>query len=195
MKRNEAWILVIFFLFVGPGPIMLMLNKYTVSLAPLGSMIAILWLLKQEIKETNLEQLLKSRSTYAWAFQALKYAIFAHALTTLLFRPPMSITESLLDQYLVMPFYVIALGPIMEEIAYRKIIFGLLNRRFHFWVGAIISSAIFAVAHFSIDRVLGYFAVGLIFCYVYKKSESIVPTMLAHASLNYISVLMATLRG
>lgn len=195
MKKQYIWTLLIFFLFVGPGPVVFFLNKYTVSLLPAASFIATLWLLKDEIAGANFDRLLKSRTTYRWAFEALKYAIFAHALTTLLFRPKMNLTESLLDQYVIMPFYVIAIGPILEEIAYRKIIFGFLHRRFNFWVGAVVSSAIFAIGHFSPDRVLGYFAVGIIFCYVYKKSDSIVPTMMAHVTLNFVSLLVSTLRG
>ena len=195
MKKQYIWILLIFFLFVGPGPTVFFLNNYTVALFPPASLIAVLWLLKDELVAAHLNRVPNQQGTYQWAFEALKYSIFAHAATTLMFRPQPNLTETLLGSYLVMPFYVVAVGPVLEEIAYRKIIFGALARRFNFWTGALVSSAIFTLGHFSWDRALGYFAVGLIFCHVYRRCGSIVPTMMAHSALNLISLIVGTLRG
>jgi hypothetical protein len=94
-----------------------------------------------------------------------------------------------------MVFYVIVLGPIAEEIFYRKIIFGTLIKRLPFWAAAGIASVIFGAAHLSWERFIGYAAVSVIFCYVYRKSGSLAPSILAHASINFIAILVTTLKG
>jgi membrane protease YdiL (CAAX protease family) len=194
---TRNWIiLIVFFLFVGPGAAMFTLNKYTVSLFPLCSFVFVIWLLRKDIAAASFDALLKSRSTYSNAFFALKYSIFAHAITTIALHPPIDLPErDLLGTYLIFAFYMIVIGPIMEELAYRKVIFGFLNNKFGFWTAAIVSSGIFATAHFSWQRAPAYFAVGMLLCYVYRKSGSLTPAIMAHMSLNFISILVSTLRG
>ncbi|MCC2684192.1 MAG: amino terminal protease family [Paenibacillaceae bacterium] len=195
-KTRDWIILIVFFLFVGPGPAMFILNKYTISLFPLCSFVFVVWLLRKDIASASFDALLKNRATYSYAFFALKYSIFAHAITTIALKPPIDLPErDLLGTYVIFAFYMIVIGPIMEELAYRKVIFGFLNNKFGFWAAAIVSSVIFAAAHFSWQRAPAYFAVGMLLCHVYRKSGSLTPAIMAHMSLNFISILVSTLRG
>ncbi|WP_375377876.1 type II CAAX prenyl endopeptidase Rce1 family protein [Paenibacillus sp. MZ04-78.2] len=50
-----------------------------------------------------------------------------------------------------------------------------------------------SVFYFMLDRFLAYFLVGMILWFVYKKAGNLLPAMLAHASLNYISIIVRTL--
>ncbi|MFL6479464.1 MAG: CPBP family intramembrane glutamic endopeptidase, partial [Bacillales bacterium] len=52
------------------------------------------------------------------------------------------------------------IGPILEEIVFRKIIFGALHNRFNFFISALISSVIFAAAHMEFQHILLYSAMG-----------------------------------
>jgi len=57
--------------------------------------------------------------------------------------------------------------------------------------GAIISSLIFAILHFSygsVSEIAVAFFVGLALCYITRKSGSIIPAVLAHAAFNFISI-------
>jgi hypothetical protein len=201
MKKNDIAIVVLFFLFVGPGPVVFFLNKYTVTFLPIATLAAALWLIKDEIRRASFDAVLKDRQTYQWMFFALKYAIFAHAITTIAVSFVLPghkeiLSESLLGTYLVAPVYVVFLGPVLEEIVYRKILFGFLYRKLNnFWAAGIPTSLLFAAGHFSLERLPAYIAVGLIFCHTYRKSGSVMPSMLAHAGLNLIAVLVSTLRG
>lgn len=195
LKKEYKLVLLVFFLIVGPGPVLLILNKYTVSFLPAISLILYIFLLKDEIMKTDFNSYLKRKETYIWAFKALQYSIYTHAIGYFIFRPDNIITDDLIQNYLIMPFYVVLVGPIVEEVAYRKILFTYLEQRFNFWAASIITSALFSIGHFSPDRFIVYFVVGLLFCYAYKKSGSILSVILAHASLNFISIVVRTIKG
>lgn len=195
---NHIYILIIFFLFVGPGPTTFFINPYTVAFNALLSLIAVLYLLRSEIKATNFELLLKSPSLYKYYQSTLQLSIVAMAVMSvavslLWSRPIPTIVDDMLMNYAMMPINVVLLAPILEEIVYRKIIFTWVSGKTSFWVGASISSLIFAVCHLDIARLPAYFAVGLIFCYFYRRSGSILVPIAAHVSLNLISIITRTI--
>lgn len=194
MNKKYGVVLAVFFLLVGPGPIVFFLNKYTIPAVPLIALTLYAILLKDEILACDFNAILKDKLMYFKSLQALKYCIFAHALCSLLFKPVPNMPESLITAYPIMPFYTIVFAPIFEEVAYRKIIFQYLDHRFNFWAGSVVSSAIFAIGHFSPDRVLAYFGVGMILCFLYKKTKTIFSTIVTHMLLNLISVIMMTIR-
>ena len=82
--------------------------------------------------------------------------------------------------------FVVLIGPINEELFFR----GFLVKR----VGIILSALLFAILHagygstFGID-IIAAFIFGLIAGYIFKKTNSIYPTLLAHALVNLIAVL------
>lgn len=84
---------------------------------------------------------------------------------------------------------VAVVGPILEEIIFRKILFGVLYRKLNFWWAALISSLIFAIAHMDHHLII-YTSVGLVFCYLYKKTNRIITSMISHACMNGSVVLM-----
>lgn len=102
--------------------------------------------------------------------------------------PPMLVT-SLIE-------YVI-LAPIFEELAFRGLLFAMLRRRFTFLPAALLSSTIFALAHgYSL---LGFISVlwsGFLWAWIYDRTGSLIPGMVAHAVNNLLVCLtvMALLR-
>jgi uncharacterized protein len=82
------------------------------------------------------------------------------------------------------------LGPILEEIVFRKIIFGSLHKRFNFFLSALISSVIFALAHFEPEHILLYSAMGFTFAFLYVKTNRIWVPMFAHVAMNTFVVLI-----
>lgn len=83
--------------------------------------------------------------------------------------------------FIVIPSLI---APILEEIIFRGIIFKRLFERFPFLVSAVISSAIFAFMHGDLPFFLSYFLIGIIFCYLYKRTNSILVPILTHMLMN-----------
>ncbi len=88
--------------------------------------------------------------------------------------------------------------PICEEIVFRGLLFATLRRRFGLAPAAVVSAAIFAVAHGY--GTLGFAAVfwsGLLWAWSYERTGSLLPSMAAHAADNLMASLsvMLVLRG
>ena len=85
--------------------------------------------------------------------------------------------------------YVI-LAPIFEELAFRGLLFAMLRRRFTFLPAALLSATIFALAHgYSL---LGFMSVlwkGFLWAWIYERTGSLLPGMLAHAVNNVLVCL------
>lgn len=79
--------------------------------------------------------------------------------------------------------------PILEEVVFRKIIFGTCMQRLGFFPSALISSLFFSAAHMEFEHLLLYTAIGFAFCYVYRKTNRILVPIFSHVSMNVIAIL------
>ncbi|MGM0213456.1 lysostaphin resistance A-like protein [Enterococcus sp. AZ109] len=79
-------------------------------------------------------------------------------------------------------------GPIMEEMIFRRAIFGELSERFGFLFPAIISSFLFALAHQD-GHYLLYGGLGLFFCWLFARTGKIWTSMITHVGMNLLVVL------
>jgi membrane protease YdiL (CAAX protease family) len=87
----------------------------------------------------------------------------------------------------------IMFAPILEEIVFRGLFFATLRRRFGFVASALISATVFAVAHGY--GLLGFVSVlwsGVLWAWVYERSGSVLPGMLAHM-LNNAAVCLSVI--
>ena len=87
----------------------------------------------------------------------------------------------------------VMLAPIFEELVFRGLLFGTLRRKLRWGAAAVISAAIFALAHGY--GVLGFTSVlwsGVIWAWAYEKTGSLLPGMLAHA-VNNLMVCLSVL--
>jgi hypothetical protein len=81
-------------------------------------------------------------------------------------------------------------APLFEELVFRGLLFATLRRTFGFGLSATLSAAIFALAHGY--GLLGFASVifsGLLWAWVYEKTGSLLPGMVAHA-LNNLMVCL-----
>lgn len=110
-------------------------------------------------------------------------------------------------------FLVIVLfGPAVEEFVFRGAVFGGLYRlgrffsrslggdgtsrsveRFSFVGAALFSSAVFAALHLSPVIAPALFALAFVLCALYKKTGSLLPPIVAHATFNSFTVLVIAL--
>lgn len=79
---------------------------------------------------------------------------------------------------------LVILTPIFEEIVFRGILFRGLRQRTPFWLSAVLTSLVFAVAHGQWNVAVDVFALSLTMCFLVERSKSIYPTMLLHALKN-----------
>jgi uncharacterized protein len=200
LEKKHIWIIVIFFLFIGPGPAMFFLNNYTVTLIPPLCMAALIYLCREDIAEADFNLILKNKNTYKWMYEGLKYGVYAHAINTIalmLLKHPESnnsFTEGMLTQFPAFAIYLVSIGPIFEEMVYRKIIYSGIAKRYSFWTAAIISSLIFAAGHMAPERIFAYFTLGMAMCWIYRRSGSIASPILAHIALNLVAVIASAIR-
>lgn len=91
----------------------------------------------------------------------------------------------------------VVFAPIFEEIAFRGLLYAILRRRLSFAPAALLSASVFALAHGY--GLIGFISVlwsGFLWAWVYEKTGSLIPGMIAHSMNNLLVCLtvMALLR-
>lgn len=103
----------------------------------------------------------------------------------LVWAPPSVLAISLLE-------YVV-FAPIFEELAFRGLLYAIFRRRLSFLPAAVLSASIFALAHGY--GWIGFISVlwsGVLWAWIYEKTGSLIPGMIAHA-LNNLLVCLAVM--
>ncbi len=93
------------------------------------------------------------------------------------------------------PFFMVAVtiaGPIMEEFVFRFSLVNFLNQKLNIWGSALISSLVFAALHGD-GHYLIYGGLGMFFVYLYKKTGSILTSIITHAGMNSLVVVLQLL--
>lgn len=134
-----------------------------------------------------------------WAIAGVFLALFAQGIAANIeanlfgVDPGSKNTENILQIIKTFPASMLVssiFGPILEEIVFRKIIFGSLYKRFSFWIAATISSVIFAMAHMEFEHILLYSAMGFTFAFLYVRTGRILVPIFAHVAMNTLVVVM-----
>ncbi len=85
---------------------------------------------------------------------------------------------------------LVILGPIMEELMFRGLIYNRLKQFNEKTIAAYISALIFAVYHFNLVQGIYTFILGLLIAYVYEEYKSIVAPIILHIAANGIAVFL-----
>ncbi len=88
---------------------------------------------------------------------------------------------------------VVAVGmvaPALEETLFRGILFGGLRRRWSFWAASTVSAALFAIVHLNVAGFASYFLLGLLFAYLFERTQSLAAPWAAHAAFNMFNLVM-----
>ncbi|MBC1333875.1 CPBP family intramembrane metalloprotease [Listeria booriae] len=107
-------------------------------------------------------------------------------------------TEMLGELARAVPLMIVftsVLAPILEEIVFRKIIYGGLASGMNIHVAAVISSLFFGLMHMDLAYLLVYFVIGLILCYMYTKTKRIAVPIAAHMLMNVIAMIIQFTMG
>jgi membrane protease YdiL (CAAX protease family) len=90
---------------------------------------------------------------------------------------------------------VVALGPMLEEVFFRGALFRPMRRVHPGWTVVLVSSVLFALAHFQLQMYLPIALVGLVLGVTRLASGSILPSMLAHATFNAVPFVAMMVQG
>lgn len=107
-------------------------------------------------------------------------------------------TKNITDISKSMPIFILVvaiIGPILEEIVFRKVLFGTLNKKFNFVTAALASSLLFGLAHMELSFLLTYTAIGFLFAFLYWMTKRIFVSIIAHAAMNTFVVVVYVLLG
>jgi membrane protease YdiL (CAAX protease family) len=164
-----------------------------------ATLILVLFLLRKEMGISRQNQnAAPISSSFMWAVGGVFLALFAQGIAANIERlmgigTSSENTESILAVIESFPIFILVssiIGPILEEIVFRKIIFGTLYKKLNFFLSALISSLIFALAHAEIEHLLLYSAIGFTFAFLYVKTKRIIVPIFAHVSMNTFVVLV-----
>lgn len=136
-----------------------------------------------------------------WAIIGFFLAIFAQSLAANIeinlfgVEPGSENTQMIMRVIEVSPLVILVtsiIGPILEEIVFRKILFGVLYKKTNFFIAAIISSLIFSIFHGEPQHLLLYASMGFTFAFLYVKTQRILVPIFAHVAMNTMVVIVQT---
>lgn len=87
---------------------------------------------------------------------------------------------------------LVLLPPVLEETIFRGFLFPALAKKWGVAWGAVISSAVFGIAHAQANISIYTFVLGLLLCYMYYRLKSIFPGMALHMLNNYLAFIALT---
>lgn len=168
------------------------------------TLLIVLFLLRKEMTNASLyrnDEAASPIASFFWAFGGIFLALFAQGIAAQIeqligIKVGSENTQVILRIIESFPIVIIVtsiIGPILEEIVFRKIIFGSLYKRFGFTISAMISSLIFAVAHNELEHTLLYTAMGFTFAFLYVKTKRIIVPIFAHVAMNTLVVLVQSI--
>lgn len=86
-----------------------------------------------------------------------------------------------------------AITPFAEEVFFRGFLYKWMKGHRPVWVAALVSSAIFGASHIIPPQAINAFFLSLVLIWIYEKSGSIWPAIVAHAVNNIAGTLLSAL--
>ncbi|MFX3624047.1 MAG: lysostaphin resistance A-like protein [Ectobacillus sp.] len=163
-----------------------------------AALLLIIWILRKDTEQLRGDRA-GAAATAAWMVAGVFMALFAQSIAAniemrlLGIEPGSENTKRLVEIAEATPWFILVtsiLAPILEEIVFRKILFGTLYKRYNFFLAAIISSLIFAAVHFDFSHLLIYTAMGITFAFLYVRTKRIIVPIAAHVAMNTIVILI-----
>lgn len=164
------------------GIVWLVLGKYKVSWASLG------------IKKFDL---LKSTLWVGTLLVVFFFVAYAALLLTKILVPGFNPDQAQVNEFTsatgsarVISFLaLVVIPPLIEEILFRGFMFPAFSKRLGVVGGALLSSLLFGLAHLQANVGVYTVVLGLLLCYMYNRTRSIIPGMALHMLNNYIAYI------
>ncbi|NNU91568.1 type II CAAX endopeptidase family protein [Anoxybacillus sp. CHMUD] len=166
------------------------------------ALFLVLYFMKEDMKYSYDRHQASIGMSFFWAIGGFLLALFAQGVAANievhLFGVEMGSenTRRIVEMVKLTPALMLVtsiVGPVLEEIIFRKIIFGTLYQKYNFFLSAIISSLLFAVVHLEFEHLLLYATMGFVFAFLYVKTKRIIVPIAAHVLMNTFVVAIQTL--
>ncbi|CEI82592.1 peptidase [Oceanobacillus oncorhynchi subsp. incaldanensis] len=161
-------------------------------------LVIVLWLLKPDMQVRAHPDAVGIGGIIVWSVLGIIMALLSQGLAATIemelfgIDPGSENTQGIMNMARAVPIFIVLpaiLAPILEEIIFRKIIFGSLYKKMNFFFAALISSLIFAVIHTDFLHILVYAAMGFVFAFLYVQTKRILVPIIVHAGMNTLVVL------
>lgn len=138
-------------------------------------------------------------NTILWGFIGFFLALLGQMLAGLIesslfgIEPGSENTALLSDIAKVSPIIIVSMvifAPLLEEILFRRILFGGLYQKTNFMIAAVVSALIFAAVHGELEHLLIYTAPALVFSYIYYRTKRLLAPIIAHLLMNGFVVII-----
>lgn len=162
------------------------------------ALIITLLLLKPDMMQKDLRGNHNIPQIILWSIIGIFMAYFSQIIAVMiemaLFKtqPGSENTAQIMDIARAVPIFMVIpalVAPILEEIIFRKIIFGAFYKRMNFFLAAILSALVFGIIHFDPTHILIYASMGLVFAFLYVKTKSILTPIIVHMGMNSMTVI------
>jgi uncharacterized protein len=211
LKKKYWWIILIYILMQFSGYLGIpLLNEMGVpenqlfgmwgTISFIAALFIILYMLMPEMKSRHRDSKRVSKgSAIMWSIIGIFMAYAAQIIASLIeikvfgIEPGSKNTQNLVEIVKNVKYFMIVtaiVGPILEEIIFRKIIFGSLHKRYNFFISALISSLIFAAVHGDFTHLLIYTAMGFTFAYLYVRTKRLIVPIAAHVAMNTLVLIV-----
>jgi membrane protease YdiL (CAAX protease family) len=173
-------------------------NSYTITFVPLIIFTFICYIYKDEIKEYDYNSFINGKDSMKQVFWTFVSVLIGQGVANIVLHSLIHFKHADIDYLLniaIIPIATVIFIPIIEEVVFRKIIFGWIDKRYNFWTGSVISSTLFMVGHLNYAGWLGYFAIGMIWCYTYKRTGNLAVNIITHMLLNLSFFVVITFQN
>ncbi len=92
--------------------------------------------------------------------------------------------------FLLLILQAVLLAPIAEELFFRGFIYKLCRNQYSFIASAVLTSSIFSLVHRTPQTFLPLFFISLFLCYIYEKTQNILPAILFHSIHNSLTLFV-----
>lgn len=216
MKREYVFILIIYIAMhlsgiFGPALLLFLGDEFGYSFTPMNAVTS--WLLisfsfafvlilinlrKEMFNPIRNKDVATPVESIFWGIAGIFLAFFAQTVAATIelalgIELGSENTQQIVSLIQLSPLVIIItsiIGPILEEIVFRKILFGTLYKRLNFFLSGLISSLIFSIAHGEPEHLILYGAMGFTFAFLYVKTKRILVPIFAHVAMNTIVVLL-----
>lgn len=174
-------------------------SKYTIIFTPVVVFLYLIHTYHKEIKEYNAKEL---TSVDFWRDKVAIYSLFMLLTFNVTWIQILFFYLSGIDppdlgfaySLTAAPVVSVLFSSVIEEAVFRKMIFGYLDRKFNYYIGAVVSSLVFALGHMNYANWLGYFLLGLVWCHAYKKTGNIAVPIIIHIIWNLLSFIIYSMK-
>ncbi|WP_138420874.1 CPBP family intramembrane glutamic endopeptidase [Aquibacillus sediminis] len=163
-----------------------------------AALLVTMYLLRDEIRQVCKRGATKISNVLLWSFLGIFLAYFAQIGSIIIetfvlgIKPGSQNTFDIMNIARAAPIFILIISiiaPVLEEVIFRKIIFGSIYKRSNFIIAGLASALIFGLVHNDNPHILTYTAMGLVFAFLYVHTKRIIVPIIAHAAINTYAVI------